>query len=155
MSRKAADETLQNVFLACNKAPNSVSLERLVIRSLIKSTFSTVCMIICHIFLILVIFSPLAFVEKGFRVDRAMSADVAIVNHMLYEDKFVIVVSGDDMKKNDIYGKLRDSTLIKPEDISANDDGTYTVVFPYHNEDFAIYIPTSSGGTIKAVLSKY
>jgi len=155
MSKKTANETLKNVFEACNRTPNSVSLETLILKNFIKHTFAKVCTAVSYLILILIILSPLAFIQTDFIVNNNLSASIAIVDHELYKDKFIMIVSGDDILEDKIYAKLEDTTLIYPEEVIANENGSIKIVFPYKNEALSIYIPTVSGETAKAVLSKH
>ena len=61
MNLSDADATLQNVFAACNQAPNTIPIDRLLIRQASKTkTFDITLKITCWL-LVLTLLSPLPF----------------------------------------------------------------------------------------------
>ena len=153
MDKKAASETLKNVFEANNAVPNKTSLDMLVLRTRTNTTLVRSCKWIAIVMLILVILSPLAFHnEQSFSVSNMKaSTQVSVVDHTLYSDHFEMVLSGDMIDYDGIYCKKPDGTVVMP--ISA-DALSHIVEIPFDGELLNIYIPCTDGKIIQAVLSK-
>lgn len=153
MDKRAASETLKNVFEANNAEPNKVSLDTLVLRNKANTTMVKVCKWIAIVMLVLVIIAPLAFHSHGnLNLDGIKtSSQVKVVSHELYDDHFVMVLSGDTIDYEGIYCKELNGKLVLPTSIDRN---TGTVVIPYDKGTLNIYIPCTDGKVVQAMLSK-
>lgn len=153
MNRKDANRTLQNVFEACDAAPNSVSFTTLVIRTKANTTLVSVCKWISVVALILVILSPIAFYDHG-KFDTTgieQTEKISVLSHKLYNDHFEMVLSGNDIDYGGIYCKKLNGTVVIP---SSADAETGIVEIPFDGDSLNIYIPCSDGSVTQALLSK-
>ena len=153
MNRKKANETLQNVFEACETTPNSVSFTTLVIRTRANTTLVSTCKWISVVALILVILSPLAFHSHGKLevTDAKAITQVSVVSHRLYSDHFEMKLSGSEIDYGGIYCKKLDGTIVIPT-VSDAEEGI--VEIPFDGDSINIYIPYGDGGILQALLSK-
>ena len=153
MDKKMASETLKNVFEANHTEPNKVSLDTLVMRNMANTTLVKVCKWISIVSLILVIMAPMAFHNReNFNMENVASQSrVMVVEHQLYSDYFVMVLSGDTIDYAGIYCKQSDGKLVLPK--SYNEE-TGNVVIPFESGTLNIYIPCTDGKVVQALLSK-
>lgn len=153
MDKKAASETLKNVFAANNAAPNKTSLDTLVMRTRANTTLVKSCKWIAIVALFFVTISPLAFKSgQNFTVNNMKaSSQVTVVNHELYDDRFEMVLSGDLVDYSGIYCKKLDGTVVIP---TVSDRNSHFVEIPFDGDSLNIYIPCTDGKVVQAVLSK-
>lgn len=154
MDINTANQTLQNVFAACNKKPNTIPFDKLVLRGLAQTTLVSICKWSAAVFLLLVLLSPLAFRNPDFSVSsKGFGQRIAIVDHHLYTSSFEMELSGGNIDYTNIYAKKPDGTVVFPSSVSLNGK-TMTVRIPYDGTSLNIYIPDTDGNIIQAVLSK-
>lgn len=153
MTNSEADKTLQNVFAACDQAPNETSFERIRVRSIAGTTVVKTGLFIAYIFLLLVLVSPLPFIDadqsNSYREET--SGNITILSHSLKKGIFTLVISGDDISFEGIYCKTEDGEVVLP--IMA-DETTGTVTIPFSGGNLNIYIPCKNGEIIQALLYK-
>ncbi len=150
MDIKSADATLQNVLKECNKEPNTVPFDRLVHISAANVAFAKICRIASLCLLVLLSLSPLAFIDTGFSVKNSGLIEKIIVSdHELYEDRFIMRLSGSNIEYDDIYARKPDGAFVFPSSI--NED-TGEVVFPFEGQSLNIYIPDVNGKVLQAIL---
>lgn len=145
---ETADEMLNNILDSCNIPPSSDSLETIMQKRMVEKLPLHILKIVSVVFLVISVLVPLAFKkDPSFDVINS-SKTVAVTSHTLYEDCFVMTLSGLADYAN-IYSKKSNGAIIYP-DIIDQDAGL--VIFPYNGESLNIYIPTTSGECIQAVL---
>lgn len=146
----AANALLNNVLDSCNIPPSSKTIEEVVLKRELERKPISILKYIAIVFLVLSVLAPLCFnKDPQFSVIEA-SKTVAVTSHTLYEDCFVMTLSGDADYGN-INSRKNDGALIFPDKI---DEASGLVIFPYNGEALNIYIPTKSGGCIQAVLNE-
>ncbi|MFT3984939.1 MAG: hypothetical protein QM697_13610 [Lachnospiraceae bacterium] len=152
MDRNTANQTLQNVFAACNQPPNTIPFDKLVLKGLAQTALVKVCKWSAFCFLLLVLLAPLAFQNSEFTVSsKGFGQRIAIENHRLYADHFIMQLSGGSIDYENIYAKKPDGTVVFP--VSADPDSG-SVVIPYDGNSLNIYIPDNSGNVLQALLSE-
>ncbi|MCR5301089.1 MAG: hypothetical protein K6E49_01465 [Lachnospiraceae bacterium] len=152
INKKAANETLQNVFAACEQTPNTRSLDALLFKNYANTTLVKTGKWISVALLILILFCPFVFYVAGEeKKTEPHESDVKVVQHYLDEenDMFVLHLSGSVYYEG-IYAKGSDGTVIYP----AETDVDGTVKFHFTEGTLNIFIPDTEGGIVQAVLSK-
>ena len=153
MDVKTANETLQNVFLACNQAPNTVPFDKILLRRKLNTRHYNICIWLIVIFLLLTFLSPLVFM--GHSVSKVVTVNgyhssLLVVDHHLEKDKFFLELSGKGIDYTNSY--LIDASGNKIPPISF-DVLRNLVVFPYKDEEVNIYIPSDEGSTLHLLLT--
>lgn len=153
MDKETANKMLQNVFDACDTTPNTTSFDTILFRSIANTTLVKACKWIAFAMLILVLVSPIAFYSRtGFSVDNLrMSTQVTVNQHTLYDNRFEMILSGDNIDYTGIYCKKLDGTIVIPYYYEAD---TGKVVIPFDGDSLNIYITCLDGRVIQALLSK-
>ena len=152
MNIEDANSTLQNVFAELDMKPNSIPFDKIVLRGLANTVFAKTCKIIATIFLIISLFTPLAFINNDFVVEPSVGASkIIITDHQLYDDHFSLVLQGNNINYDDIYARLPDGSFVFPSSVN-RDNGL--VIFPFTESSLNIYIPDINGNVLQAVLTK-
>lgn len=150
LDKKAANNILNNVLESCNIPPSSESMDKIMKKRAIERTPLIVLKYIALVFLIVAAISPLFFRrDPDFKVVSA-SKTVVVSSHSLYDDCFIMVLTGAADYKN-ISAKKNDGAVIFPDTV---DSSSGLVIFPYNGDALNIYIPTLSGECIQAVLNE-
>lgn len=152
IDKAQANETLANVFEACNQPPNGVAVDQLLDSK--KNTVHpyNVWIVVSLVALILTFLSPLALNPVSNRVktvDRGV-ANVIITDHQVTEDSFIMTLSGDFIDYTSIYAKTADGTKVYPTSYSTTDG---VVTFPYSDEELNIYISDYNKNELHLLLS--
>ena len=153
IDKKAANETLQNVFAACEQTPNTRSLDALLFKNIANTTLVKTGKWIAIALLVLILLSPFVFYVAGKQAElKPHQTDIIITEHYLDEENecFVFRLSGSNIYYDGIYAKSGDGSVIKP--LETQDDGT--VKFHFTEGTLNIFIPDTEGGIVQAVLSK-
>ena len=153
INRKAANEALQNVFAACEQAPNTQSLDALLFKNIANTTLVKAGKWMSVVLLVLILLSPIAFYsvrnESGAKPHKT---DITVTNHYLDEENgcFVMEIAGTNIDYDGIYAKKENGAKIYP--IESDHNGI--VKFRFEKGTLNIYIPDTEGGIVQAVLSK-
>lgn len=148
LNRETASELLNNVLDNCDIPASTKSLDEMMLRSALARKPLRFAKFIAVIFVIIAVLSPLAFKSDPDFVLINSAKSVAVSSHILYDDCFILTLTGDADFTN-INAKKNNGAIIYPDQI---DESTGLVVFPYNGEELNIYIPSRSGGCIQAVL---
>ena len=153
INKKAANETLQNVFAACEQTPNTRSLDALLIKNYANTTLVKTGKWLSVVLLVLLLLCPLVFYLAGKEAEtKPHRADIIVTQHYMDEENecFVFRLSGSNIYYDGIYAKSSDGTVVYP--VETDDDGT--VKFHFTGGTLNIFIPDTEGGIVQAVLSK-
>lgn len=153
MGKKQANETLMNVFAACNQAPNTRSFDYLVVKNIANTTIVKVGKRMAIVLLMLVILSPLAFRNSNGYQQINRKNPVVVVSHHLDKGNacFVMELRGMGIDYSGIYAKTETGQIVVPSD---TDEETGLVTIPFTEGNLNIFIPNEDGSVIQAVLSK-
>lgn len=156
IGKKAADETLQNIFAACDQKPNDKSLESIRVWTIANTTAVKVGLYVSLFALLLILLSPLAFrnQEKAhFGFNAPSKNEVEVVSHHIDDANhcFVMIIKGRGVDYDGIYGKYDNGKVVFPSEISIE---TGEVRIPFTEGNLNIYIPKEDGTTTQAVLSR-
>ena len=153
INKKVANETLQNVFAACEQTPNTQSLDALLFKNIANTTLVKTGKWIAVALLVLILFSPFVFYVAGKEAKtKPHRTDIIVTEHYLDEEHgyFVFHLSGTNIDYDGIYAKNGEGGVVYPAETS--DDGT--VKFRFKEGTLNIFIPDTEGGVVQAVLSK-
>lgn len=154
MDMNTANNILQNVFAAEQQSPNTIPFDAIVLKSRARTTLVTSCMWVGIIMLCLVILSPLAFQGQDLRVtDYSDSKSLQIIEHQLFTEEFVMIVSGSRLDYQKIYATKNDGTVIFPSRIRFV-NGNTEVTIPYDGDSLNFFIPDKDGNVMQAILSE-
>ena len=154
MDMTTANNILQNVFAAEQQSPNTIPFDAIVLKSKAHTTLVTSCMWIGIIMLCLTILSPLAFRGQDLKVtDYSNAKGLQIVEHKLFTEEFVMMVSGSKLDYQKIYATKNDGTVVFPSRIRFINDNT-EVTIPYDGDALNLFIPDTDGNIIQAILSE-
>lgn len=146
--KETANELLNNIFESCNISPSSKSLDTVMKKRQAERRPLFIMKMVSAIFLVLTVLTPLAFRRDPSFDIVSSSKTVAVTSHSLYDDCFVMTLSGDADYSN-IYAKKNDGAIIFPDKLETSSG---LVIFPYNGNELNIYIPTASGECIQAIL---
>lgn len=153
INKKAANETLQNVFAACEQTPNTQSLDALLFKNIANTTLVKFGKWMSVALLVLILLCPLVFYMAGRQTQvRPHKADIAVTSHYMDEENglFVMELAGSNIDYDGIYAKTMDGSVIRPMETDVNG----TVKFHFTSGTLNIFIPDTEGGVVQAVLSK-
>lgn len=153
IDKKTADETLKNVFAACDKTPNSQPFDYILVRNIANTTMVKAGKRVAIVLLMLVIICPLAFRGSGDNSANNHKNPVQVVSHHLDKDaqRFVMEVTGKGIDYKGIYAKNESGEIIAP---SMVDEKSGVVAIPFTEGTINIFIPNEDGTVTQAVLSK-
>lgn len=152
MDIETANQTLQNVFAACNHKPNSIPFETIVSQRKANTGYVTICMWICIVFLIATLLSPLCFYQTSFHVSDLLSISefITIEEHSFADDCFTIKLKGDNIDYDKISIMDEGGTVILPDEIIPEEQ---MIRIYQPTGTLNIYIPDKDGHTLLAVLT--
>lgn len=147
-----ANQTLQNVFAACHQEPNTIPFDKLFLKGIAHTAFTKTGKCVGTAFLILTLFAPLAFRNPDFLVmSKGPTQQMAIEDHQLFTNEFVMTLNGSDIDYTHIYAKKADGSIVLPLYVNP---ATHTVSLPYDGETLNIYILDLNGNVLQAILSE-
>lgn len=148
LNKDKTNQMLENILESCNIPPSSESLDSIMLKRSIEKKPLIALKIIAAIFLVVSVITPLAFRKDPNFSLLTNSRNVAVNTHNLYEDCFIMTLSGSADYSN-IYAKKDDGAIIFPDEV---DSASGLVIFPYNGEALNISIPTTSGECVQAIL---
>lgn len=154
INKKAANDTLKNVFEACELEPNTKPLELIEVWTIANATIVKIGMWLSVALLIGVLVMPLAFVGCVEKDNGLVTNDrVEISNHYLDEEHgyFVMVIDGEIVDYNSVYAVDSNGGTIFPVEINEDE---HTVKIPFKEGNLNIFIPKTDGTFVQAILSK-
>lgn len=150
---ETADKVLQNVFAACDSAPNTTKLEEIESRSRQNLLSENIMIVISGVLFLAVFFVPLLFPHA----DAFVSADshikeLKVSDHCMTQDSFSISFSGYALDVDLSYMEGADGRIVKAV---RYDRETNTIVFPYYPEEYNIYVYDVKGRGIHLLLDPH
>lgn len=150
LDKATADNMLNNILDNCNISPSSEVASTEIKRRSRQRSNIRVCKILAALFLVITVLAPLAFKRDPKFTIITSSKTVAVSSHNLYDDCFIMTLSGDADFDN-IHAKKNDGAIIFPSIVEKD---TGIVIIPYNGEALNIYIPTKTGECIQALLNE-
>ncbi|MGN1148583.1 MAG: hypothetical protein ACI4TB_09185 [Lachnospiraceae bacterium] len=151
MNPKQADAALQNIFAACEKSPNTVSLNKLALRQKANTRIYDRLLLLTAILLLLTFLSPLALSPAAslFGNDNSPSK-ATLVADSLTDGVLCLTLSGEGILYEEAYQETADGIVEGPV---SYDESTGTIYFTYHATDTNIYIPLENAPVFHLLLS--
>lgn len=148
IDKDTANDLLNSVLDSCNIPQPSKPMDKMILKRNLNVKPFKILKYVSVLLLIFCICAPLFFKpDPSFSLIQS-SNTVVVSSHSLYENCFIMTLSGDADYKN-IYAKKEGGAIIFPD---TSDSLTGVVVFPYNGDPLNIFIPTMSGECIQAVL---
>lgn len=148
----AANSTLQNVFAACEKTPNTVPFDKLTLREKLNtSSFDRmICITIVIIFLTLLL--PVIIVPACTKLDQFNKPQkVELINDYVEDGYLYIQIKGDHIQFQNAYMETLDGTVYE---VISYERKTGILCFPYiEDTESNIYIPVRDAAPFHLLLS--
>lgn len=147
-----ANQTLQNVFRACNQQPNNVTVDQLLERKKAMVHPYNVWIVVSIVALVLTFLSPLALNPMINRIKKGESqTNITITNHQVTDGHFQMTLSGDFIDYSSIHAINSAGMKIHPDSHSVADG---IVSIPYDGkEELNIYVSDYNGKQLHLLLS--
>lgn len=132
-----ANAALQNVFAACNEAPNTVPIDRLLLHQAAHKRTYDIFLRVIIVLLLLTLLSPLPFLCF---MQTTNASPIVLEEHYVKGDKLYLEL---DFGNHTI--KFEEAYLVSPGgtiyEIVSYDSQTHVLCFPYIAQACSIYIP--------------
>lgn len=147
-----ANTALQNIFAACNQAPNTIPFDKLVLRQQLNTGIYTRLIAITVITLFLTFLSPLIIVSLSTQLEPdTLSDTVELLSDYCAEDILYLTFSQGNVLYEDAYLETADGKIIPA---LSYDTTTNTIAFPFiADAECNIYIPIPNGQPLHFLLS--
>lgn len=152
MDMDAANAALQNIFAACDKAPNTIPFDKLVLRQKANTQNYNILIIITSILLLLTFLGPLAVVPTATYMERLFTPEpVVLINDYVEDDLLHLEFSGDHILYEECYMETLDGARIEAASFDAKQG---FICFPYDStQEVNIYIPLKDGSELHFLLT--
>lgn len=152
MNMDQANQALQNVFAACEKAPNTIPFDKLVLRQKLNTRIYDRLINLTVIFLLITFLSPLAVAPMNAMFNRNRHfSKIEVESDYVADGILYLSLTGEDILFDQAYQLTRDGVTELP---LSYDEKCYTISFPYHSDqEVNIYIPSASGQPLHLLIS--
>lgn len=151
MDMSKANETLQNVFVACKQEPNTIPFDKIVLKNKAQTRAFTIGRSICLLFIVFLFIIPFLFPHAPFSLKiRETQSRMRVVSHYMDDKQLYITISGGeiDFASCDAYD-LEGNPAYLPTDANAKGN---TISFPYTGKAMDIYIYDMNGNCLHLFL---
>ncbi len=150
MDTNTADQTLQNVFSACNKPANTLSVEKLLQNRKMSHAPYIHAIILSAFALILCLLSPLAFIPHGLPLETisASGGTITLVGSFEADDYLYIRLSDQNIDLSRTYMETNSGKRFAA--ISFQKD---TIQFSYPSEESNLFIYDTNGQALHLLLT--
>lgn len=152
MNMEQANAALQNIFAACNQAPNTIPFDKLVLRQQLNTAVYTRLIAATFIALCLTFFAPLYIVPIASGIDHVLTPEpVKLVSDYCEENVLYLELSHNRILYEEAYIETLDG---RKEYAISFDKKTCTIAFPYITDsECNIYIPVRNNEPLHLLLS--
>lgn len=152
MDMDAANAALQNILAACDKAPNTIPFDKLVLRQKANTKVYNTLLIITAIILLITFLSPLTIVPIATYTEKLLAPEPAtLVNDYVQDNILYLEFSGDNILYEDCYMETSAGEQFSP---SSYDSGQGLICFPFDSsQEVNIYIPVKDNATLHFLLT--
>ncbi len=152
MDMEQANTALQNIFAACNQAPNTIPFDKLVLRRQLNTGIYKRLIMITVIALFLTFLSPLIIVPVASVLDPVSTpVTVELLNDYRTDDVLYLEFSHGNVLYEEAYLETADGDIVYALSF---DVSTNTIAFPYiADAECNIYIPVAEGQPLHFLLS--
>lgn len=152
MDMDIANETLQNIFAACDQAPNTIPFDKIVLRQKADTKPYDRLILFTALLFLLTFLSPLAIVPVATWLEPHFAPKPAeLVENYLENDVLYLKFAGDHILYEQAYMEAADGNHIPV--LSYNTDKGL-ICFPYDgSEELNIYIPIEGDSPLHFLLT--
>lgn len=152
MNPDMANQTLQNVFAACDRESNATPFDKLILRKRANTRVYDRLILLTSLFLLLTFLAPLFIVPVSTMLGkRTNSESPALVRDYVEDSCLYLELKGDHIVYEEAYLEKADGTIIP---VLSFDRETKTLCFPYvDNAESNIYIPIRGSDPLHLLLS--
>lgn len=152
MNKETANAALQNVFAACDKAPNTIPFDKLLLREKLNTHIYDRLVVLVLLLLLFTFLSPLAIVPVSEFLERVFAPEKVQMTDNYVEDGFLYIqLKGDNILYEDAYLERSDGTIVPA---ASYDIKTKTICFPFVEDgESNIYIPVTDSSPLHLLLS--
>lgn len=152
MDMETANQTLQNIFAACDTPPNTIPFDKIVLRQKARTRIFFFAKWICFLCVLLTMISPMAFqnMPSSFTNSVVGHNEIHVEKHFIKDSYFYLYVSGNDLELKYSYAVAKDGIVYLP--ISYNNE-MGELVFPYTGDSLNIFVSYSKNEFLQIVLT--
>lgn len=150
MNMDAANATLQNVFASCDKEPNSIPFDKIVLRTKLNTRSYTILLVIFILLLAITLSLPLIFHSSLYHISRKPGSSLVLEEHYQEDGLLYFILSGDTVFPQDSY--LLDEKGNEQAPINYNEE-TNTLIFDFPDAEVNIYISDSEGNYLHLLVT--
>lgn len=148
MDKNIASEMLNNVFAACDKEPNTIPFDKLVLRGKIRTTSFNLPIVLAAIMLTIQLCLPPVLYYTTIS-HAAIMDSIQVVEHHVEDGQFFITLYGTDIIFEQIY--YLDNTGIEKAPFYT-DSFSGQIIVPYPDTEITIFIPEQNGRMTQILL---
>lgn len=147
-----ANAALQNIFAACDKAPNTIPFDKIVLRQKANTKSIHILLVITAVLFIFTFVSPLVIPPLTASIETLVVGEPAVlVKDYLQDNILYLEFSGDHILFEQAYAETPDGTIIK---VLSCDKEKKLICFPYDTAtELNIYIPVRYADTLHFLLT--
>lgn len=146
-----ANQTLQNIFEACEQTPNDVPLQILASQKDAIVRPISVMVWVCHIVLFLVLLLPFLLNQTKYQFTSYTSFDSFYVKENYAEEKNIYIrLNSNDIDFTKCYLIDSQGTEIAASDFNTS---TNTITFPYDDSNVDIYVSDQQNQVLHLLLT--
>lgn len=152
INMEQANAMLQNVFAACNQAPNTIPFDKLALRQKINIKPYNRLIMVTAIALLLTFISPLCIVPAANVMDALFTPEpIALLDDYVVDNILYLQLTGDGILYEEAY---METTTLEKHYATSYDAKEKLIGFPLINNcETNIYIPTKHGDTLHLLFS--
>lgn len=147
-----ANSTLQNIFAACDQAPNTIPFDKLLLRQKVNTQIYNRLLTVTAVILLLTFLCPLIIVPASNMMDGLFTpTPVVLLNDYLEDDTLYLQLAGDNILYEEAYLETLDGEKLYA---ITYDAGKQIIGFPYIEESESnLYIPIKGSEPLHLLLS--
>ncbi len=147
-----ANSTLQNVFAACDQAPNTIPFDKIVLRQKVNTRIYNGLLTATALFLLLTFFAPFFIVPASHMMEDILAPQpVVLLNDYLDGDILYLQLAGDNILYEEAYLETLDG---RKESAVTYDERKQLIGFPYIGDSESnIYIPIKNSEPLHLLFS--
>lgn len=147
-----ANSALQNIFAACEQAPNTIPFDKLLLRRKLNTRKYDILLCVIALALSVTLLLPVIVIPLTQSVERITAPKpVTLLNDYLDNGSLCLELSGDGILYEAAYLNTMDGQTLEPLSF---DKKTKTITFPFlEGEECNIYIPVENGQVLHLLIS--
>ena len=152
MDIDTAGKMLENVFAEAGSSPNKVPFDQIVSRNKQNLFTDNLFIVLSSVIFVITLILPLFFPHSRvlMSVDASSGRPLTVKEHHMEDSSFSITFDGLPVD-------VENSYMVDDDDVTVSavsyDRKTNTVVFPYDNKEYNIYVYDTNGKCIHLLLS--